>query len=344
MVDQSLAVVWSRPLRLRSSAATVAATSEVLLVAERHSRLVRLDPRSGAILWEQRVEDCWGTTVIAEECCLYLSQLGVLHCLDLQNGHRMWSTPGLQFHRYLSVSGTVVLLGGWRGYHPLTRVDLAAGRPDPFNSPYAPGEPLAWPVPIKLKPSPHTAVAAVLLASASRPELRLIASRTEVDLGMWQLPAPVQFPDSGNAYSRSDDGRVVFVSGRRNVMAFGPSAGVEMLWEHARNLPPLAPVLSNGMLMLAEDACITVVDLINGGLTEITSQPPGVACAPVPVAGGALFARSDGNVVMIDRTGTVRASARLPTRMEQLVTAGSSLAHTIGKGHLTTLSILSMEH
>ncbi|MEU3454951.1 PQQ-binding-like beta-propeller repeat protein [Micromonospora sp. NPDC006766] len=111
MVDQSVAVLWSRPLHLRSDPQAMAVAPGSLVVAERHSRLVRLDPRSGAQLWEQRVEDCWGTTVIAGEHCLYLSQAGVLHCFDLDNGQRLWSTPGLGLRRYLSVCGAVVLLG-----------------------------------------------------------------------------------------------------------------------------------------------------------------------------------------------------------------------------------------
>src|SRR5689334_17664559 len=103
-MDQPLEIVWSRPLCVRSSATTVAA-SDVLIVAERHSRLVRLDPGTGTLMWEQRVEDCWGTTAVAQGRCLYLSQRGVLHCFELQSGRSMWSTPGLEFHRYLSVSG-----------------------------------------------------------------------------------------------------------------------------------------------------------------------------------------------------------------------------------------------
>ncbi|WP_088999044.1 outer membrane protein assembly factor BamB family protein [Micromonospora echinofusca] len=111
----------------------MAVASGSLVVAERHSRLVRLDPRSGEQLWEQRVEDCWGTAVIASECCLYLSQSGVLHCFDLGNGLRLWSTPGMSLRYYVSVCGSVVWLGGWRGYHSLMRVALTDGRCLPFD-------------------------------------------------------------------------------------------------------------------------------------------------------------------------------------------------------------------
>ncbi|QDY09463.1 hypothetical protein FJK98_21855 [Micromonospora sp. HM134] len=335
-MDQPLEMVWSRSLCLRSSATTVAA-SNVLIVAERHSRLVRLDPQTGELMWEQRVEDCWGVTAVAQGRCLYLSQRGVLHCFELQSGRPMWSTAGLEFHRYLSVSGSVVVLGGWRGYHPVTRVDLVSGTPDPFNAPYAPGESLAWLIPLRLPPDSDSAVDALLLASADRPELRLEDPRTGTALGTWRLPAPVQFPDSGNAYHHSDDGRVVFVSGRRTVMSFHPSIGVETLWRHDRDLAPLAPVLIEGVLILAEDSRITVVELADGG-TEITTLSPGTACAPVPTANGALFARSDGYLVLIDRDG-VQAGVRLPTPIEQLFTGDDPLAYAIGKGHLTALSI-----
>jgi outer membrane protein assembly factor BamB len=294
-------------------------------------------------MWEQRVEDCWGTTAVSQGRCLYLSQRGVLHCFELQSGRPMWSTPGLQFHRYVSVSGSVVVLGGWRGYHPVTRVDLASGTPHPFDAPYAPGESLAWPVTIRLQPDPDSAVDAVLLASAGRPELRLEDPRTGTALGTWPLPAPVQFPDSGSAYNHSDDGRVVFISGRRTLMSFHPSTGVETLWQHDRDLPPLAPVLIDGMLMLAEDSCITVVDLTDAGRTEITVLPPGMACAPIPMANRALFARSDGNLVVVDRGG-IHAGARLPTRIEQLFAGDGRRAYAIGKGHLTALNVPTIEH
>ncbi|KUL25423.1 hypothetical protein ADL15_40895 [Actinoplanes awajinensis subsp. mycoplanecinus] len=326
---------------MRSSATTVAAT-DALVVAERYSRLVRLEPMTGALIWEQRVEDCWGTTAIAQGRCLYLSQQGVLHCFELLSGRLMWSHPGLEFRRYLTISGSVIVLGGWRGYHPVTRIDLATGTSVPFDSPYAPGESLAWPATVRFQVDSDTAVDAVLLASRRRPELRLEDPPTGTTLGTWPLPEPVQFPDSGEAYTHGDDGRVVFVSGRRTVMSFHPSTGVQALWEHDTDLPPVAPVLIDDKLMLAEDSGITVVDLTSGGRTEITPVPPGTACAPVPVANGALFARSHGKVIVIDRGG-IRAGARLPTRVERLVPGDGTLAYAIGKGHLTALNVPTIE-
>jgi hypothetical protein len=328
-------ILWSRPLCMRSSATTVAA-SDGLVVAERHSRLVRLEPRTGALMWEQRVEDCWGTSVIAQRRCLYLNQQGVLHCLELQSGRRMWSIPSLQLHRYLTVSGSVVVVGGWRGYHPVTRIDLATGASIPFDSPYAAGESLAWPITVRLSAGPDSD--AVLLASGRRPELRLEHPGTGMVLGTWPLPEPVRFPDSGDAFHRGDDGRVVFVSGRRTVMSFHPSTGVQTLWEHHRDLPFVPPVLIDDRLMLAEDPCITVVDLISGGRTEIGPPAFGTACAPVPAAHGALFARAHGKVIVIDRGG-VRAAARLPTRVEQLYSGAGTLTYAIGKGHFTALNV-----
>jgi hypothetical protein len=326
---------------MRSSATTVAAAG-ALVVAERHSRLVRLEPRTGALLWEQRIEDCWGTTVVAQERCLYLSQQGVLHCFDLLDGRRMWSHPGLRLHRYLTVSGSVVVLGGWRGYHPVTRIDLVTGAASPFASPYAAGEPLAWSTTVQFPADPHSAVDAVLLASSRRPELRLEDARSGTALGTWSLPEPVRFPDSGQAFHHGDDGRVVFVSGRRTVLSFDPSTGVQALWKHHRDLPPQAPVLIDDQLMLAEDPCITVVDLTGGGRTEIGLSASGTVCAPVAVANRALFARAHGKVVVIGR-GDVRAAVRLPTHVEQLFPGDGTQAYTIGKGHLTALDVSTSE-
>ncbi|MFG1842843.1 PQQ-binding-like beta-propeller repeat protein [Micromonospora sp. NPDC049175] len=339
-MDQPLKVLWSRLLHLRSSAVALAAASGALVVAERHSRLVRLDPQTGAPLWEQGVEDCWGTTVIAGERCLYLSQAGVLHCFDLHSGQRTWSTPMLRLRHHISVSGSVAFLGGWRGYRPLIRVDLANGEllPGQFPGP-APDSSLAWPLPLRLDLERGCTTDAILIATASEAALLLLDAQTGATRGQWSLPAPVRFPDSGIAFSAGEDGRIAFLSGSRTVMALHPASGVEILWRHERDLPSLPPILTGRTLWLAEDTGVTIIDLDCGVRTEVTHLPPGATSEGVPVSGGALFVRAGNQLIMVNGAGDIAACVRLPARIDRLLPNGRSLVHAIGKGHLTTIDI-----
>ncbi len=321
----------------------MATASGALVVAERHSRLVRLDPRTGEQVWEQRVEDCFGTTVVTEDRCLYLSQAGVLHCFDIHNGQRMWSRPDLFLHHYVSVSGSVVLLGGWRGYRPLTRVDLTSGERLAGTFPWlSPHDSLAWPLPVRWGPEPGDVVDAVFLACASQATLLLVDARTGVARGEWSLPAPVSFPDSGAAYRVCADGRLVFLSGRRTVLALHPAGGLETVWRHDRDLPSMPPILSGGTLWLAEKAGVTIVDLDRGARVEVTRLLPGAVSDAVPLSGGALLTRSRNHLVMVDRDGGFAVAARLPGHVERLLPDGRGLLHAIGKGHLTTVDISTM--
>ncbi|MEU4569912.1 PQQ-binding-like beta-propeller repeat protein [Micromonospora sp. NPDC023956] len=339
MVDQSVSVLWSRPLHLRSGLQAMAVAAGSLVVAERHSRLVRLDPHSGARLWEQRVEDCWGTAVIAGERCLYLSQAGVLHCFDLGSGLRLWSTPGLTRRYHVSVCGAVVLSGGWRGYHPLTRVALADGRCLPFDDGAVAGVgPVAWPQPVRWRPDGDGAADAVLVAGSGLPKLLVMAASGAV-LGEWSLPEPVVVSDAGGSYGVSDDGRVTFLSGRCTVMVFHPASGVRVMWRHERDLRPPTPILYEDTLWLVDDAGIAVVDLVHGAVTDVRHLPQGVVRASAPVSGGVLFAFADGSLVTIDRAGNVVARTRLSARVGRLVPGVNGLTHAIGEGHLVTLDI-----
>ncbi|SCL44702.1 PQQ-like domain-containing protein [Micromonospora citrea] len=336
VVDQSVSVSWSRPLHLRSGPQAMAVASGALVVAERHSRLVRLDPRTGTQLWEQRVEDCWGTAVVAGERCLYLSQAGVLHCFDLGDGLRLWSTPGTGLRHYVSVCGTDVLLGGWRGYRPLTRVALADGRPLPFDGAAVAGAgPLAWPQPVRRTPEGDSADA-VLIAGSGLPKLLVMAASGAV-LEQWPLPEPVVVSDAGGSYGTSNDGRVTFLSGRRTVMTFHPSRGVQVLWRHRRDLRPQKPILHGDTLWLVDGAGIAVIDLRYGAVTDVRHLRHGGVCASALVSGVVLFAFTDGSLVTIDRVGSVVARTRLPARVDRLVPAEDGLTHAIGEGHLVTL-------
>ncbi|MGC4805598.1 PQQ-binding-like beta-propeller repeat protein [Micromonospora sp. DT233] len=337
-MDGSVSVLWSRSLHMRSASQALAAAANHLVVAERRSRLVCLDPRSGVQRWEQRVEDCWGTAVVAGERCLYLSQAGVLHCFALDDGQRLWSTPGLSLRHFVSVIGSVVLLGGWRGYRPLTRVALADGRPLPSDgADCARAAALAWPQPVRWRPEGDSAADAVLIAGADVPKLLVMAASGAV-LREWSLPAPVVASD-GSSFGVGSDGRVTFLSGRRTVMVFDPVSGVHVLWHHERDLHPVTPILDGETLWLVDDTGTAAIDLSPGVVTEVRSLRRRTVRAAAPVPGGGLFAMMDRALVTVDRAGTVGARLRLPMPIERLVPGVDGLVHGIGKGHLVTLDI-----
>ncbi len=341
VVNRSVEVLWSRPLHLSSDAMAVSSGSVV--VAERNSRLVRLDPDSGQQLWDQHVEDCWGTTVIADEYCLYLSQAGVLHCFDLDTGRPLWAKPGLRLRYHVSVSDAVIFLGGWRGYHPLTRMSLPDGEPLSFDdTPLSGTGPLASPLPLRLGPDPDSGAHAVLIAGTGRPALLLMAA-SGVVLAEWTLPEPMIFPDFGGGFRVSDNGDVTFLSGRRTVMAFHPGSGVRVLWRHGRDLIPWEPMLDDRTLWLVDDAGIAVIDLDRGVAGKVEHRKHGHVCAAASVSGLAIFAFADGSLVTVDRAGNSSPLTRVSGRIHRLF-HGDGLVHALGKGHLLTFRFHLGDH
>jgi outer membrane protein assembly factor BamB len=322
----SFRVVWSRLLQMRSDSVAVAAGSVV--VAERHSRVVRLDADSGRVRWERRVEDCWGTLVVAGGRCLYLSQAGVLHCIEMAGGQRLWSVPDLPLRHHVAVNGSVVFVGGWRGYHPLTRVSLADGvRLGLDLAAIAGAGPLARPFPVDGE--------AVVIAGEGLAVLWLMAASGDV-LAEWALPEPVAIPDSGDAFRVADDGRVTFRCGRRTVMVLEPGDGVRVLWEHERDIGPYLPMLHEHTLWLVDSHGIAVIDLARGVVNDV---PYGGVRAAATVSGEALFALKDGWLVGVDQAGVARRMATRPARISRLLPGGDGLVHAFGKGHLTTFRV-----
>lgn len=335
VMNQSVEVLWSRTLHINSYAMAVSSGSVV--VAERHSRLVRLDPSSGEKLWDQHVEDCWGTTVIADGFCLYLSQAGVLHCFDLETGRPLWAKPDLRLRYHVSVSGAVIFLGGWRGYHALTRLSLPDGQPLPFDgAALSETGPLAVPLPLRLGPNADSEIHAVLIAGTGRAALLLMAA-SGVVLDQWTLPEPMVPPDSGGGYQVSDNGDVTFLSGRRTVMTFHPDRGVQVLWQHERDLIPWGPMLDDRTLWLVDDSGIAVIALDTGVVGTVDHRKKhGYVCAGTLVSGNALFAFADGSLVRLDRAGNGGALMRVSGRIDRLSTGEDGLVHALGKGHLVT--------
>lgn len=305
------------------NASAMAASSGSLVVAERHTRLVALDPNSGDKRWDRRVEGCWGNLVLAGNRCLYLDQSGVLHCFDLGIGQPSWTRSGLRLRRHLSVVGDVVFVGGWRDYHPLSRLSLTDGTPLPFDgSALAGAGPFAEPLPL---PDANT----VLIAGAGRPALIMMTASGAVR-AEWPLPEPILFPDGGGFGP-------TFLSGRRTVMTFDPDDGPRVLWRHDRDLRLPGPLLDGDTLWLVDDAGLAVVDVARGTVAQIDHRGHGNVSAAALALKTALFAFADGSLIAVDRSGAATTLTRVHGRIHRLVVR-DGLVHTLAKGHLRTFT------
>lgn len=91
----SLYRIWAHDLQQRNSV-TVALTPTLSIAGERCTRLVRLDPHNGLVLWEARVRGRWGYDVVASvSFVVYANHPFVtsVQCFDVRNGEPLWERP-----------------------------------------------------------------------------------------------------------------------------------------------------------------------------------------------------------------------------------------------------------
>jgi outer membrane protein assembly factor BamB len=120
---------WERQLHQAGSASALAVTAGHVVVHERNTRLVSLDPVDGSVRWDILVGTWPRAVVVASAYCLVIPQnTRQLLCLDLDTGKRVWSFGLHRFAGHLVVAGDTVLVGGWRGYTPLHALEIETGR------------------------------------------------------------------------------------------------------------------------------------------------------------------------------------------------------------------------
>ena len=132
-------IVWERDLHQAGRATAVATTPGHVVVHERRTRLVSLDPDDGAVRWDVPAGTWPRDLVLAGSYCLVLPQTPAdLLCLDVHTGTLVWRAELAPFSGNVVVTGDTVLVGGWRGYTPIRAFDLTTGTPRPV-----PARPLA---------------------------------------------------------------------------------------------------------------------------------------------------------------------------------------------------------
>jgi outer membrane protein assembly factor BamB len=184
---------WRRQLHQHGSSSASggwAATPGLIVVHERSTRLVAVDPRDGAAVWDAPFGTWPRAVVIAGDRCLGIAQnIPSLVCFDLSSGQRVWSADLPGFTGHLVCAGGVALAGGWRGYTPLMAFDLRDGTP-------------LW-----LTPGPVTSVAPmvvgahVLLADPATGDIRLIDPLDGSQVNAWTLPEPLASNDSRTMFA-----------------------------------------------------------------------------------------------------------------------------------------------
>lgn len=118
--------IWRHDLHQRPTSRAIVAPG-VLVVQERRTYLTRLDPASGKPLWSAKVQNPWGWLAHDPEHVYYLNQHAVLQCHALESGDALWTANLRGTNGWLVAAGPTVLVGGWRGYAPLTALDASTG-------------------------------------------------------------------------------------------------------------------------------------------------------------------------------------------------------------------------
>ncbi|MEU9851729.1 PQQ-binding-like beta-propeller repeat protein [Streptomyces sp. NPDC047974] len=200
-------VLWERDLHQRGGASAFAVGPDCVVLHERHTRLVCLERADGAVRWDVPLGSWPRGIVLAGDRVLVLPQApDLLSCVDLQTGALLWSAPTPRWTGNLVVQSGTVVTGGWRGYTPMSGLDLADGG-------------VRWTTPSRVT-SVRTLAWAGGVLTGSGDEAVLLDPVDGSDLARWRLPAPLAGPDA-KAFVPVGAGRVVAVCEGGSLVTFG---------------------------------------------------------------------------------------------------------------------------
>jgi outer membrane protein assembly factor BamB len=242
---------WRRQLHQHGSVSVLggwAATTDLIVVHERSTRLAGVDPRDGAPVWDNPFGTWPRAVVVAGDRCLGIAQnIPQLVCFDLASGRRVWSADLPGFTGHVVSAGGVVLAGGWRGYTPLMAFDLRDGAP-------------LWHSPGRVTTMAPMAVGdQVLLADLTAGEIRLIDPRDGGQVDAWSLPEPLIGVDSRTVFATLDARRLLVagVSGAQWEIDLA-APGIRMFSMAGAGMPTAALVVSGLVWLPAADGLVAI--------------------------------------------------------------------------------------
>ncbi|WP_409464344.1 PQQ-binding-like beta-propeller repeat protein [Amycolatopsis sp. GA6-003] len=319
---------WERPLHQRGVASGLAVTRDHVVVHERGTRLVSLDPADGSVRWDVPVGTWPRAVVVAGDRCLVLPQdRPRLSCLDLATGQPIWSAEVPAVPGHLVVAANVVLVGGWRGYTPLRAFDLATGQ-------------LRW------EAESHTVLPVpagegFLLGEPGDTRVRLLDRHEGRELSAWRLPQPLADNDAGSVISAVGPGRSLLRCGPRALAEIDLSADTAREFFRAdTDLAAAAPDPAGGSLWLAERrGGYTVVDPAGGVLKWRVDVGERLVGEVVPTANGFLVASASGTLFHLTSDGRIAKRTSVARRIWGLRRAGTDQLFALAKGSLLAIKI-----
>ena len=330
-----LEVAWRRVLHQRPNPQAFAVNGDAVLVVERSSRLVRVDPRTGAAFWESRVADTWGPLGCADGRCCYVDErLGLLRCLDLADGNELWGSQLPRPGGYAVGAQRTVVTGGWRHHQPLTAFDLGTGRVrwswslDGVGA-AGPAEPAVCLRPLALDDQ-------LLVGSPGGQAVwQLDASSGQV-ARRWRLPRPLVDADVRPAFAAAGKRAALVRCGSRLVVRIDlDESAVETVWWHDADLEPDAVAVIDGLLLLREVSGRSVaVDPVAGVVRWARRLPEPAVADVLPLAGGYAIADRSGLLWVLDADGEPVARGPISRRHHLLAGGSDGRLYLLGKGEL----------
>ncbi|MGW7531147.1 outer membrane protein assembly factor BamB family protein [Amycolatopsis sp. NPDC054798] len=321
---------WERPLHQRGVASGLAVTNGHVIVHERGTRLVSLDPEDGSVRWDVPVGTWPRGVVIAGDRCLVIPQDDPrLSCLDLATGRQIWSADVPAVPGHLVVSANVVLVGGWRGYTPLRAFDLATGQ-------------LRWETERRIHTVlPVPAGDGFLIGEPGDTRVRLIDRHDGWELSAWQLPQPLADNDAGASVSEVGPGRFLLRCGPRALAEIVLSADTVREFVRAEtDLAAVAPEFAGGLLWLPEvRGGYTVVDPAVGRLRWRVDVGQRLVGQVAPAADGFLVASASGSLFHLNSDGRITKRTSVARRIWALRGAATDQVFAVTKGALLAITI-----
>ncbi|GHJ48167.1 hypothetical protein Cs7R123_55090 [Catellatospora sp. TT07R-123] len=312
---------WRHDLHQRGSRWTLG--DGRLVVTARISRLVCLDPHDGTVNWDVPAGTWPYGLAHGPGSCLVLPQTpSDLICLDAVHGAVRWRAGLARYTGHLTVTTSAVLVGGWRGYTPMTAFEPVTGE-------------RLWrtPAPVAVQ-EPFASGGSVLVAEAGTGRVQAVDPRTgEAEL-VGELPEPVREYDAEPVFVRFDDERVL-LSGQTALWELRPADGRFRQLSQAFYGRP--PVVVGGQIWLPDGRDALLLDGDGRPCARVT--PAGRFAGAAAVRAGHVVADSEGHLTLLTPEGGRLGRVRIDRKILAVRNLDADRILVLGKGSVSAVRI-----